>query len=237
MTHAGSTHPCTRWDGAADRYCGAAPTRLYPQGRRCAACTPAALAGQPEPAPAPCAPKRHYCPPGRRCPTWAASQPLWRILATGGRDRDDKATIWTAFDEIHEQHPRLIVVHGAAYPTPVRGVRPDKSADWLIHLWCQAHPGVIEQSYPANWATCATPACTPAHRKQRRDGSSYCPLAGHHRNDDMVALGADECVAFPGKGNGTRDCMKRAAAAGIPVRPPIPWTRDGQNVLFEQVSA
>lgn len=221
------SRPCGR--------CGATPTRLYPQGRRCADCTPAALDGLQEPPDGYCAPKRHHCPPCRRCRTWAASQPLWRTLATGGRDRDDKATIWTVFDEIHEEHPRLIVVHGAAYPKPDHGIRPDKSADWLIHLWCQAN-NVYEETHPADWATCATEQCSPKHRKQRRDGSTYCPLAGHWRNDEMAARGADECVAFPGKGNGTRDCMKRAAAASIPVRP-IPWTVDGQDVLFEQVGA
>lgn len=205
------TRPCTR--------CGAAPARLYPQGRRCAACTPAALAGLPEPPEGYCARNRHYCLPGRRCVTWAARQPLWRVLATGGRDREDKARIWDVFGAIHAEHPRLIVVHGAAYPHKVRGVRPDKSADWLIHLWCQQHPNVVEEKHPADWATCATPKCTPKHRKPRRDGSTYCPLAGLHRNSEMVAEGADECVAFPGAGNGTLHCMAQAAAAGIPVRP------------------
>ncbi|HUR74424.1 MAG TPA: SLOG family protein [Sporichthya sp.] len=203
--------PCTR--------CGSTPARLYVTGWACADHSPAALAGQPEPTSGYCAPLRHYCPPEQRCGAWAARQPLWRVLATGGRDRDDKPSIWATFDAIHEEHPRLIVVHGAAYPKKVGGVRPDRSADLLIHLWCQQHPHVVEQEYPADWATCATPKCTPAHRKPRRDGSTYCPLAGLHRNSDMVADGADECVAFPGAGPGTLHCMAQAAAAGIPVRP------------------
>ena len=54
--------PCNR--------CGARPARLYAGGRRCATCTPAALAGLPEPTGGYCAPLRHYCPPDQRCPTW-----------------------------------------------------------------------------------------------------------------------------------------------------------------------
>lgn len=201
--------PCQR--------CGATPTRLYAQGRRCQTCSPAALAGLPEPPDnLPCAPLRHYCPPGRRCPTWPASQPLWRVLATGGRDRDDKALIWATFDDIRQEHPRLIVVHGAAYPKKENGVRPDRSADWLIHLWCTDR-GIYEETHPADW-------------------TQHGKAAGMIRNADMVALGAHQCVAFPGTGNGTRDCMRRAAAAGIPVRP-IPWAAADQHALFDEVSA
>jgi hypothetical protein len=65
------TSPCTRWDAAADTRCGGTPTRLYNTGWRCPACTPAALAGRPEPGQgAYGAPLRHYCPDGGRCATW-----------------------------------------------------------------------------------------------------------------------------------------------------------------------
>ena len=48
-------HPC---DGhGPDGPCGATPARLYPAGWRCAAHTPAALAGRPEPG------AGRYCPP------------------------------------------------------------------------------------------------------------------------------------------------------------------------------
>lgn len=200
--------PCNR--------CGGGPTRLYAQGHRCAAHTPAALAGLPEPPAGYCSPLRHYCPPEQRCPGWVAQQPLWRVLATGGRDRDDKARIWAVFDTILAEHPRLVVVHGACYPNPVRGVRPDRSADWLIHLWCQRHPDVTEEERPADWA---------AHGR----------AAGPIRNTELVKLGADECAAFPGQGPGTRDCMRKAAAAGIPVR--AIDAPNGQPGLFSEVNA
>jgi YspA, cpYpsA-related SLOG family len=42
--------------------------------------------------------------------------------------------------------------------------------------------------------------------------------AGVLRNQHMVNLGADICLAFPiGESRGTRDCIKRARKAGIPV--------------------
>jgi hypothetical protein len=210
------TTPCTRWDAAADKRCGGTPTRLYNVGHRCPACTPAALAGQPEPPTGYCAPHRHYCPPDHRCATWAAQQPLWRVLATGGRDRTDKPTIWATFDGIRKEHPRLVVVHGAAYPKPVNGVRPDRSADWLTHLWCQANPTVIEQPYPADW-------------------NSHGRAAGPIRNAEMVKSGADECVAFPGEGPGTRDCMKKAADAGVRVRTLLPPITD-QDATFAKAA-
>ena len=67
------TGPCTRWDAAAGRHCGGTPTRLYISGPRCRTCTPAALAGVPEPGQgAHCAPNRRYCQPDDQCTTCAA---------------------------------------------------------------------------------------------------------------------------------------------------------------------
>lgn len=41
--------------------------------------------------------------------------------------------------------------------------------------------------------------------------------AGPMRNQEMIDAGADLVIAFPG-GSGTRDCVRRAKKAGIPVR-------------------
>ncbi len=53
--------PCGHYLGAQHKHCGATPTRAYIQGPRCKIHTPAALAGQAEPQPGLCAPKRCLC--------------------------------------------------------------------------------------------------------------------------------------------------------------------------------
>ena len=59
--------------------------------------------------------------------------------------------------------------------------------------------GWYMEEYPADWET---------HGK----------AAGPIRNQQMVDLGADVCLAFPkGESRGTRHCMKAAEKAGIRV--------------------
>ncbi|UBU10009.1 DUF2493 domain-containing protein [Nonomuraea gerenzanensis] len=196
--------PCGFFAHGDRRRCGTHPARLYANGWRCASHSPSVLAGRAEPQGGSCAPGRHYCPPEARCSTWEWQQQPWRLLATGGRDRTDKTRIGAALDDVLRLHPVLTVVHGACYPKPERGVRPDRSADWLVHLWCE-RAGVKEETHPADW---------------RRHGRAAGPI----RNGEMVALGADEALAFPGAGPGTYDCMRKASAAGITVRPIWPHT-------------
>lgn len=55
----------------------------------------------------------------------------------------------------------------------------------------------------------------------RADWDRYGRSAGHRRNAEMVAAGADVCLAFlqsTAENRGTRGCVKLALAAGIPVR-------------------
>ncbi|MFI7468195.1 DUF2493 domain-containing protein [Nonomuraea sp. NPDC049646] len=191
--------PCAFFAFGDKTRCGVEPARLFANGWRCSSHTPAALAGVEEAGEGACAPTRHYCTSETRCATWAWQQQPWRLLCTGGRDRTDKPRIWAALDDVHRIHPILTVVHGACYPKPEHGTRPDRSADWLIHQWCQ-HAGVKEETHPADW---------------RKHGKA----AGIIQNSYLVQLGASEMLAFPGAGGGTYDCMRKAAAAGIPLRP------------------
>lgn len=49
--------------------------------------------------------------------------------------------------------------------------------------------------------------------------TKYGRAAGSLRNQAMVNAGADICLAFPLPSSiGTRDCIRRAEIAGIPVR-------------------
>jgi hypothetical protein len=87
------------------------------------------------------------------------------------------------------QLEEIIVVHGDA----------SRGADRMARDYARACDWITEESHPADW-------------------SWGNPGAGHERNQLMVDLGADVCLAFvKGKSSGTRDCMKRARQAGIPV--------------------
>ena len=108
-----------------------------------------------------------------------------RILVTGSRNWTDRAAIAQALLDLRMEGPPVIV-HGAC-PTGA-----DAIADELATSW-----GWEIERHPADWD---------------RHGKAAGPL----RNQEMVDAGADVCVAFPhGDSRGTRDCMKRATAAGL----------------------
>lgn len=138
-----------------------------------------------------------------------------RILITGSRSWPDPQLLAdTLMDTWHDatqnSHQRIVIVHGGA-----------DGADTLARLWAEGH-GLEHEPHRvtrAMWDTCDESCPPPSHRRVRRDGTTYCPLAGHRRNQHMVDQGADLCLAFHhNNSTGTADCMRRAAAAGIPVR-------------------
>jgi hypothetical protein len=113
-----------------------------------------------------------------------------RILVTGSRDWTDRDTI---------RHALIDAALGARMDlyqvTVVHGAA--RGADRIAGEIAREYGCRVEE-HPAQW----------------QDG----PSAGPRRNAHMVALGADLCLAFPhGESRGTRDCMRRAQAAGIPV--------------------
>ena len=118
------------------------------------------------------------------------------VLVTGSREADlyDNHLVCDVLDDFlgiaTECGLRLVVRHGDC----PRGI------DRYARSWCVLMDAVVEeQRYPADWNT---------HGKR----------AGFLRNSEMVASGADVCIAFPrGKSSGTRHCMREAEKAGIPV--------------------
>lgn len=126
-----------------------------------------------------------------------------RILVTGGRDYANRYVV----ELMLEAAVRLLGPHEAAEVVLVHGdckrhlpdgsVDPDRSADHLAAqtaeaLGWQVEPhGVTDAEY-------------------RRHGKRIF----YDRNQEMVDLGADICVGFPG-GGGTADCLERARNAGI----------------------
>jgi len=112
-----------------------------------------------------------------------------RVIVTGGRNYEDRATVWRVLDELHAERPIEVLVHGGA-----------TGADHLAHWWARAKgvPVEIFRVLPDEWR-------------------SIGPSAGPIRNKRMIGSGADMVVAFPG-GRGTANCADLAAKAGIEVR-------------------
>ena len=146
------------------------------------------------------------------------------ILVTGSRNWVDEDTVHRALREQIEPHPPhdVIVRHGAC-PTGA-----DAIADRLVRAFW---PDAVLDRRPADWDSC-TVDCSIlyggwTHRKPKKVNDihhpgelrSYCPGAGPRRNQEMVDLGADVCLAFPLRGGyGTIGCMKLVEQAGIPLR-------------------
>ena len=132
-----------------------------------------------------------------------------RVLVTGSRFLTDAALVEDALayaKSLFSPRPIIIVHRGA------------DGADELAHVLAPTF-GMTTERWPAEWNAPCRATCKPGHRRFRHSGTAYCPAAGNYRNQAMVDAGAELALAFPvGKSTGTRDCMRRADKAGIPVR-------------------
>ncbi|MFI6510064.1 SLOG family protein [Streptosporangium sp. NPDC050855] len=116
---------------------------------------------------------------------------IYRILVTGSRRWTNvealEAALTAAWHDVTQLDGMMLVVHGHA-----------RGADRFADAWARRNHIEVER-HPADWDT-------------------HGRAAGHIRNQHMVTLGAHLCLAFPaGAATGTRDCMRRAKAAGIEV--------------------
>lgn len=126
------------------------------------------------------------------------ARPL-RILVTGSRMWTDRKVIHDALmDAIADLCPpgATPTTHPFSEATLVHGAAEglDTLAAQQAEVW-----GMQVEVHPADWAR-------------------YGHSAGPRRNAEMVAAGADICLAFPiGRSPGTRGCVELARRAGIPV--------------------
>lgn len=172
------------------------------------------------------------------------------VLVTGSRLYDDAATVKRELDAVAAEAAKagattLIIRHGACYPPVSRttGRIPARSADWLTHLWIArfgpGHPvEIIEQERPADWEGPCRAACyqrrhgQPVNHRKPRGTGTYCPMAGHHRNHDMVVEDPrpDRGVAFlRDNSTGTRNCMDAMAEFKIHVHE-VPYRTETTDV-------
>jgi hypothetical protein len=118
---------------------------------------------------------------------------MLRVLIFGSRDLDESnplaSPIWTVLDgwafPATEDHPWELVEGGCR-----------TGADAIARYWRKnspaAHPDVVEgRTFPADWDHCAAD-CQPGHRKPRRSGGDYCPVAGPRRNEQMARYLAEQ---------------------------------------------
>jgi hypothetical protein len=115
----------------------------------------------------------------------------YRILVTGSRDWDDVEAIWQAMGQAVREAPgrQIVVVHGAC----------PRGADWHADRWARLADAQVER-HPANW-------------------SLNGKRAGFIRNQLMVNLGADVCLAFIKDGSrGASHTARLAEEAGIPTK-------------------
>lgn len=151
---------------------------------------------------------------------------IYRIIGTGSRHLTDRGLVHRALDEQLEaccdqpydfRPEQILVIHGAQGYTRKDGVTV--GADLLIDQEARAL-GMLTDPHRANWRGPCRPECAHGPRKVNRWGQDYCQMAGMYRNSEMVGLQsrANICIAFPmGRSEGTRDCMRKATAAGIEV--------------------
>lgn len=112
-----------------------------------------------------------------------------RILITGSRH-------WHAYDLAEQILNRLLLKHGPGFVIVHGGAA---GVDRAFAEACD-DLGIDHEPHPANW---------------KEHGKGAGPL----RNAEMVALGASLCIAVHEDirgSRGTRDCARKAIAAGIP---------------------
>lgn len=134
-----------------------------------------------------------------------------RILVTGSRTWTDWRTISEALIQARRDlNPDRVpvLVQGCARGADSLAAQAARKLGWEV------------EDHPADWGAECRGSC-PArnHRIAGRTGETYCPAAGHYRNAEMVALGADICLAFiRNRSEGATSCANLAEKAGIPVR-------------------
>ncbi len=116
----------------------------------------------------------------------------FRLLVTGSRD-------WTDRDAVEHEIEAVERRYGWDYAGLVLVHGAARGLDKIAASVCNGRGWAIE-AHPASWGVQGL-------------------AAGKLRNSEMVARGADLCLAFPLPGSkGTWDCVQKAHAAGIPVK-------------------
>jgi hypothetical protein len=121
-----------------------------------------------------------------------ATQGPLRVLVTGTGEVTDGQADYVRYvlnwvtEDARAAGRAVIIIEGEA-----------PGVDTVSRQWAEASPGVTVEPYRAQW-------------------DRFGKAAGPMRNAEMVAAGADVCIAFPvRKSRGTKDCIEKAMDADI----------------------
>lgn len=125
----------------------------------------------------------------------------YRVLVTGSRHWYCLSIADRIVRKLTQRHGDVVIVHGAA-----------PGVDSAFASAAEINSNVVQEPHPADW-------------------NSFGPGAGPRRNQEMVDLGADICLAVHSdltNSKGTKDCVRRAIKAGIPV-----WMIDSEDTSLK----
>lgn len=160
----------------------------------------------------------------------------YRVLVTGSRDWTDMNLIEQALDAALAlllvpvtAQDAVTLVHGDAKGLDTLAAQIAGSRGWKI------------EEHPARWREHTT-ACPASHIDQKT-----CKMAGHRRNHEMIALGADLVVAFPmgnessGHSRGTWGCARASMEAELPTivlwkNSFFPWGPKAEHLVISERS-
>jgi hypothetical protein len=172
---------------------------------------------------------------GAQSPIAAAAQ--HRVLVTGSRE-------WTDFDLVQQALDAalaLLAVPLTEQDTVTLCHGDARGLDQLAAVVAGGRGWKIEE-HPARWnehsADCPAWHLAPVVQPT-------CKMAGHRRNGEMIALGADLVLAFPmggeasGMSRGTWGCARAAKAAQLPTLVLwngglFPWGAKAEQLLAAQ---
>jgi YspA, cpYpsA-related SLOG family len=127
-----------------------------------------------------------------------------RILITGERHWTCREVAETVLNRLVARYgPNLVVIHGGAC-----------GVDQSFQVACETM-GVAVEPHLADWKGLGN-------------------VAGPARNQEMVQAGADLCIALHrslASSKGTKDCIRQALAAGIPV-----YLIDGEEAAPKRIT-
>lgn len=148
----------------------------------------------------------------RRCPNWLTGVVRSKLFGMIRNAREISGDHINRFE--------IIVGDAPGVDTEIK--------NWVLS---QNNPSIVLHEgapFEATWDADCDERCTSNHRKERFDGSTFCPAQGPYRNGRMVVLAkryhdagawvrGAAFYADP-KSSGTGDCVRQARAAGLIVR-------------------